>query len=254
MRQPLTIAVAQPYCVPHDVAANARAHAVAVRTARSRVVVFPELSLTGYELDAPVVEAGDARLAPLVRACAAAGALALAGAPVPGSGGRRHIGMLAVDGTGATVAYRKMHLGGAEPGHFAPGDAPAAVEVAGWRLGLAVCKDMGAPEHAAATAALGIQAYVAGALDTVAGAGVQEQRARRIAADHGVWVAIASFAGSTGWGYADAAGRSRIWAPDGRVVAAAGPGPGGIARATLRRRSAGPPAGAPAQTGRRVAP
>ena len=52
-RTPLRLAVAQPPCVPLDVAANARAHAAAVRAAGARVVVFPELSLTGYELDAP---------------------------------------------------------------------------------------------------------------------------------------------------------------------------------------------------------
>ena len=52
MREPLRIAVAQPVCVRHDVAGNAVRHARVVRSARARVVVFPELSLTGYELDA----------------------------------------------------------------------------------------------------------------------------------------------------------------------------------------------------------
>ncbi|GIG89396.1 carbon-nitrogen hydrolase family protein [Plantactinospora endophytica] len=233
MREPLTIAVAQPRCKAYDVAANAYAHAEAVRAVRARVVVFPELSLTGYELDAPPVDADDPRLAPIVAACAEAGSLALVGAPVPGDAGRPQIGVLAIDGDGARVAYRKMWLGGAEPEHFAPGDTPAVVEVAGWRLGLAVCKDTGVPRHAADTAALGIDAYVAGALDSAAEWGVQDERARRIAAAHGVWVAIASFAGSTGGGYADAAGRSRIWDPAGRVVAEAGPEPGAAVRATL---------------------
>ena len=50
MTEPLIVAVAQPPCAPHDVAGNARAHAAAVRDTRARVVVFPELSLTGYEL------------------------------------------------------------------------------------------------------------------------------------------------------------------------------------------------------------
>ncbi|WP_422773345.1 nitrilase-related carbon-nitrogen hydrolase [Plantactinospora sp. WMMC1484] len=233
MREPLILAVAQPHCLAQDVAANARSHAGAVRAAGARVVVFPELSLTGYELDAAPVDADDSRLAPIVAACAETGALALAGAPVPGGGGRRHIGILAVDGTGARVAYRKMWLGGAEPEHFAPGPAPAVVEVAGWRLGLAVCKDTGVPRHAADTAALGIDAYVAGAVDSASEWHVQEERARRTAAAHRVWVATASFAGPTGGGFADTAGRSRIWNPDGIVVAEAGPEPGALVRATL---------------------
>jgi len=47
-------------------------------------------------------------------------------------------------------------------------------------------------------------------------------------------VAVASFAGSTGGGFDEAAGRSGIWAPDGAVVARAGDEPGAIACATLK--------------------
>jgi predicted amidohydrolase len=124
MREPLVIALAQPPCVPLDVAVNAVTHAAAVRSARARVVVFPELSLTGYELDAPAVPVDDPRLMPIVEACAEAASLALAGAPVQDDDARTYIAMLAVDGSGVTVAYRKMWLGGAEPGRFSPGDRP----------------------------------------------------------------------------------------------------------------------------------
>jgi predicted amidohydrolase len=232
-RLPLTVVAAQPPCTARDVAANARAHADAVRRAGARVVVFPELSLTGYELDAPALDPADPRLAPLVEACADAGALALAGAPLPLAGGGRSLGVLAVDGTGARIAYRKMCLGGAEPGHFTPGTEPAVVAVDGWRLGLAICRDTGVPGHAARTAALGIDAYVAGALDTPEDAAVQEDRARRIGRDHGVPVVVASFAGPTGGGYDRTAGRSGIWAADGTLLARCGTGPGETARAVL---------------------
>jgi hypothetical protein len=46
--------------------------------------------------------------------------------------------MLSITGPGATVAYRKTWLGGAEAVWFAPGSTPAAIEVDGWRLGLAI--------------------------------------------------------------------------------------------------------------------
>jgi predicted amidohydrolase len=141
--------------------------------------------------------------------------------------------MLAIDGRVARVAYRKMWLGGAEPGRFSPGSEPAVVEVDGWRLGLAICKDTGVPQHASDAAALGIDAYVAGVLESADDAAVLDERARRVAADHGVWVVLASFAGSTGGGFAEAAGRSGIWRADGVVVARAGPEPGAVARATL---------------------
>lgn len=233
MRRPLTIAVAQPLCIPYDVAANATIQAATIRAAAARVVVFPELSLTGYELDAPPIAAEDPRLIPIVEACAETGSLALVGAPVQGEAGQVHIAMLAIDGKGARVAYRKMWLGGSEPGRFSPGLVPAVLDVDGWRLGLAICKDTALPQHATDTAAMGIDAYVAGMLESADDAAVPEERARRVAADHHVWVAISSFAGSTGGGYAEAAGRSGIWTSDGAVAAQAGPETGAIARATL---------------------
>ncbi|MEU4475540.1 carbon-nitrogen hydrolase family protein [Micromonospora sp. NPDC023888] len=221
-RTPLRLAVAQPRCVPLDVAANARAHAAAVHAAGARVVVFPELSLTGYELDAPVVPVDDPRLVPLVQACAETGTLALAGAPVAGD----HIAVLAVTGAGVTLAYRKMWLGDAEARRFRPGDAPAVLDVDGWRVGLAVCKDTGVPAHAERTAALGIDVYAAGVVESARDAAVTDQRAHRIATAQRVWVAVASFAGSTGGGFSDAAGRSAVWSPAGEVVARAGTEPG----------------------------
>jgi predicted amidohydrolase len=233
MREPLVIAVSQPVCVPYDVGVNAVTHAAAVRSAGARVVVFPELSLTGYELDAPAITADDPRLTPIVEACAEAGSLALVGAPVDGEAGRSHIAMLAIEGGGATVAYHKMWLGGTESTRFTPGSRPAVLDVDGWRLGLAICKDTGVPQHASDTAALGIDAYVAGVLESAEDSGVPDECARRVAGDHHVWVAVASFAGSTGGGYAQAAGRSSIWTSDGVVVAQAGPETGAIARATL---------------------
>jgi predicted amidohydrolase len=224
----LVIAVAQPRVEPLDIAVNATRHAATVRAAHARVVVFPEMSLTGYELDAPTVAPDDPRLAPLVEACAATDTVALAGAPVEGP----YIAMLAIDGNGARVAYRKQHPHSSEQ-RFLAGPTPEVLEVDGWRLGLAICRDTGVAEHAALTAALGIDAYVAGVLDAPEGDAVVAERARRVTAEQGVWVAVSSFAGPTGGGYPESAGRSGIWTPAGRVAARAGRTPGEIARATM---------------------
>lgn len=200
-----------------------------VGAAGARVVVFPELSLTGYELDAAPVDPSDPRLAPLVAACTATGALALVGAPVAGE----HIATLAVDGGGARVAYRKMWLGEVEARRFRPGPAPVVLDVDGWRIGLAICKDTGIVEHAARTCAAGVDVYAASIVDAAAEAHVPDQRASRICATHRVVVAVASFAGATGGGYVETAGRSAIWAPNGSLLARAGTAPGDFVRTTL---------------------
>jgi predicted amidohydrolase len=241
MPEPLTVAVAQPLCTSYDVQANATAHAAAIRVADAHVVVFPELSMTGYELDAKPISLDDPLLTPIVDACAETGSLALIGAPVETERGRSHIAMLGIDGAGAGLQYSKIYLHGTESERFSPGPQPAVIEVRGWRLGLAICKDTGVAQHAADTAALGIDAYVAGVAETADRGHVQDERARRTAIAHEIWVAVASFAGPTGGGFDNTAGRSAIWTPQGVAIARAGREPGDIARATLRERDPSSP-------------
>jgi predicted amidohydrolase len=51
MRETLSVAAVQPVCAAPDVQTNVLSHASAVFDAGTRLVVFPELSLTGYEFD-----------------------------------------------------------------------------------------------------------------------------------------------------------------------------------------------------------
>jgi predicted amidohydrolase len=230
----LTIAAVQPACKANDVPANARSHAATVRAAKAKVVVFPELSLTGYELKAAPVAPTDAALSTIVEACAVTDSIALAGAPVEGEDGRLHIAMLCVSRRGVRVTYRKCYLGGEESVRFSPGPGPAVLDVDGWRLGIGICKDTGVAEHVSDTVALGIDVYVAGLVHTREELSVQEMRAASIARAGNAFVAFASFAGPTGGGYERTAGSSGIWSPGGEVLASAGPEVGGIARASLR--------------------
>lgn len=233
MRPPLTVAAVQPPCAAYDVAANAATHARAVRAARTRVVVFPELSLTGDELEAQGVALDDVALTPLVEACAATGALALVGAPVQDEDGQAFIATLQVDGAGVRVAYRKTWLGASEATRFARGNGPTVLEVDGWRLGLGICKDTSAAQHTAGTAALGVDAYLAGLVHRPEELPEQEARAVVIARTCRAYVVFASFAGPTGDVFTKTAGSSAIWSPDGLAIARTGPDAGNIATATL---------------------
>lgn len=240
MQPTLVVAAAQPRCTGGDVAANVVEHGAAVRAAGARLVVFPELSLTGYELDAAPVAVDDPVLDPLVRACAGSGSVALVGAPVQ-QAARTWVAVLRVQGDGVTVAYRKQWLGAAEQVRFSPGDGPRAVEVDGWRVGLGVCRDTGVAEHVAATAALGVDLYAAGLVHHADEAELQDARARTIALACAAPVVLASFAGATGGGYDRACGRSSVHGSDGEVLATAGAEPGAVVRATLTRPRPGVP-------------
>jgi predicted amidohydrolase len=235
---PLTVAAAQPGLRAGDVAFNAGAHAEAIRAAEARLVVFPELSLTSYVLAAPAVALDDQALDAIVTACAETGAVALAGAPIK-EGDSEFIAMLRFDGDGVEVAYRKMHPDEEEGRRFRAAADPVVLELDGWRLGLAVCRDAMMFEHAPATAesALrsglgGIDAYVAGSLFTPAGLVRRDKRMPQIARGYGVWVVQACAAGPGS--DLEATGNSAVWAPDGSVAARADEEPGRIVKAELR--------------------
>jgi predicted amidohydrolase len=107
------------------------------------------------------------------------------------------------------------------------------LELDGWRLGVGICKDTGAAQHTAGTAALGVHAYVAGLVHRPEELPEQEARAVVIARTCRAFVVFASFAGPTGHGYCETAGSSAIWSRDGLTIARAGRGVGEMARATL---------------------
>lgn len=239
-RNELRVAVAQPEWSPADLTTNIRRHVQIIATANAQLVVFPQLSLCGYNLWAEPLAISDARLEPLRQACADHDATALVGALVRDV--HSYIATLVVRPDGIRIGYRKMHLHGPEPSRLRPGPEPVAVEVAGWRLGLAICRDTGVMEHADSTLALGVDAYVGSALFSRDETQVRDQRMRSIARHYGVWTLLSNAAGPTG-SFGEACGGSGVWDPDGELVAQASRGPGDFVQAVLTRGAV------PARTG-----
>jgi predicted amidohydrolase len=233
----MNVAGAQLQSVPGDAAANAALHAELIAEAAAtgaRVVVFPELSVTGYELDllrddpSLWLAPGDARLDPIREACRAGGVHAVVGAPVRGGDGRGRLAAIAVDDRGETAAvYAKQHLDEFEVELFAPGDEHVVLDVDGHRLGLAVCADAGVPAHAAQVAALGADGYLVGALFPRHRAAARDEQMAARARENGMWVVLGATAGRA-WRY-DSCGGTGVWRRDGEVAAQLGDEPRGIA-------------------------
>lgn len=241
-RRPLAVAAAQPVCHPADVAANITEHRSAIERADADLVVFPELSITGYDLSAAAIKADDPRLGDLIAACAKTNSTAMVGAVVSVDFGRsteqRQIAMLQVTGTDVTVAYRKMCLGSDEQDHFRPGRQAGVVNLelaAGHtiRVGLAICKDTGTPEFTTRLLAENVDLIVAGLVHGPGELAEQDRRGRTIATTGSLPVVFASAAGFTGTLYPEAVGNSTVWDHDGTIVARANSEPGAMARAEL---------------------
>jgi predicted amidohydrolase len=218
------IAAAQTRSVKGDVEANVRVHVDCVRVAAGQgadLVVFPELSLTGYEPELAsglTLTADDGRLHELRDVARRHGMTVIAGAPIASQGDRPHIGALifAPDGT---FLYAKQHLHAGEERFFSPGDRACVVEAKGLRVGVAICADTARPSHPQEAAANGATVYVAGVLIPESGYAADAALLRQYASAHRMAVAMANHsAPSGGW---IPAGKSAIWDERGELVACA---------------------------------
>jgi predicted amidohydrolase len=232
----VNVAAAQLQAVPGDVAANVVAHRRLIGEAAAtgaRVVVFPELSLTGYEPEllredpALWLTADDARLDPIRDACATQGIHAVVGAPVR-DGDRRVLAAVVVSDRGTvTKVYAKIHLDALEAEVFTPGDEYVVLEVDGRKLGLGVCADAGVPDHAARLAARGAEAYLVGALFP---SGRMERLLEQMSSrsrENGMVVVLGAAVGPGG-PYVGIGG-SGVWGRDGRAIVQLADEPSGIA-------------------------
>ncbi len=224
----LRVAAAQAESVFGKVEANVETAARLVERAAgdgSRVVVLPELFLTGYSPEdwSPetcLEDPADDRLQPLAEAARATGTVVVAGAAMRADAHRTTLSLLAFDDHGATRVYDKQHLTAEERQFFTPGAGGASIVVDGWDLGLGVCYDGCFPQHAAAAALDGASAYLC---PSAYYAGSERRRDLYYAAralDNGIYVVFAGLAGRCG--SQEFNGGSAVYDPEGRPLARAG--------------------------------
>ncbi len=224
------IAAAQSHSIACDLDANLAHHLDIVDAAHAAgvtLLLFPELSLCGYELAALAdcaLAPNDARLAPLHARAMAANMTLIVGAPLVNAHGAPHIGVITLFADGRIARYAKHFLHGGETEHAAPGPALTQVHMAhGLTFGLAICFDSAHARHAQAASAGGAELYLASSLISEGGYAKDAALLAGHAASCGMVVLMANHASPSG-GYASA-GKSACWAPNGQLVVAA-PGPG----------------------------
>jgi predicted amidohydrolase len=228
------LAAAQTLPIRGEVDANLAEHlrlARAAAEARAQVVVFPELSLTGYELDLMdelAFSEHDARLAPLVDLAVSRRMLMIVGAPVR-IASRLYLGAFVLSADGALDVYTKHHLGAFSPGDnpdgavpppeksvFAPGERNPLVRFGGHTGAVAVCADTGQPAHPRQAAGRGAKSYLASMFVIPRYLDPETANLASYAARYAMAVVFANFGAASGG--LPSGGSSAIWSDRGERV------------------------------------
>lgn len=220
----LIITAAQSASIPGDISRNITRHVrVAAMAAEhgAQLLVFPELSLIGYELSlsrANVIRPDAAELGPLRQAAMKARMTISAGGPWLNAEGQLHITAFVFRPDGSISIHTKQHVHQSEQHVFTSGPGGPTLRVADSSVALAICADASQPSHAANAAARGANVYAVGAMITEDAYARKTTLLKNYALEHHMAVLLANYSGVTGG--EESAGKSAIWSEDGQPVAA----------------------------------
>lgn len=225
----MIIAAIQSVSVAGNIEENIAHHVRLAKTAANRgaeFILFPELSLTGYELATAretALRCSDPRLGEL-RALAMRGdATIVVGAPIKNDRGHLFIASLVFRPDGQLDCYTKQHLHAGEADIFTVGDGGEILEIREERIALAVCADISRTTHPETAAKRGASIYAASVLISDNGYATDTGLLLQYAQQYDMQVMMANHGAATGgW---KPAGRSAIWDTDGEQIVAA-PGVG----------------------------
>lgn len=219
----LSIGVCQIGSVKGDLSKNTQHHLEAIQAAAQEGIhylVFPELSLTGYEpelAEALALSGHDTRLQPFVEAAEQYNMTIAVGAPLA-TDTLPAIGLFIFSGDGAIQTYAKMNLHPGEDRYFSQGTRHHFLTLNQTSIANAICADTNNPRHCQYCAEQGAVVYIAGVLITASGYEADTAALAHYAKEHDMIVAMANHNNPTGaW---SPIGKSAIWSPSGLLASA----------------------------------
>lgn len=205
-----------------DVPANLERHLACIDQAAAlgaELVVFPELSLSGYEptlAHQTALAVNAAQLDPLQAACDRLGITVAVGLPLPAAEGIR-IGMPIFSPGVARQAYAKRRLHDDELPWFTPGDQALLLQLGAHRIAPAICYESMFMAHAASAREQGADLYLVSVAKTAKGVREGYAHYPKLARQLAMPVLLANCVGP-----ADTfvgAGGSAAWDSQGRLLA-----------------------------------
>lgn len=216
----MKICVAQTKPVKGDIAANTRQHTSLIALAASHqaeLIVFPELSLTGYEpglAKALAMNPGDERLTPFQQLAGAHQMIIGIGVPTSTPAGL-HITLVLFHPNGKRQTYSKKYLHADELPFFV-GGSNKSTNISNTTIELAICYELSVPEHSAHAAAAGGTVYLASVAKSPKGVENAHKTLAEIAARYQMTTLMANSVGPSDDFVG--AGSSAVWNRNGQLL------------------------------------
>lgn len=209
------MAAAQLESVAGNMEANILTHKRYIEVAAGNnvdFIIFPELSLTGYEselADRLQLTIDDPRLC-LFKKLAHEYKITIAiGAPMVSPEEAKPNIASFIFGPDKCEVYAKQYLHPGEEVYFSPGNKSRLIKVNDMTIGMAICADLTHPEHAQHAAENGSVLYAAGVFISEKGYAVDTAFLQQYAKKYSMAVIMANYSSST-YG-SGSAGKSAVW-------------------------------------------
>lgn len=218
----MKICIVQTRPVKGDVPHNLAVHKDFIDTAVSNgadVVIFPELSLTGYEPSLAkelATHQEDGRFAEFQTVSDTSAITIGVGMPTKAADGTC-ISMVLFQPHQARQTYSKKYIHADEEPFFVCGQNFPVLPVNGTRIGLAICYELSVPEHAEAAFANGAEVYLTSVAKSARGVTQAAERLAWIAQNYAVPVLMSNCTGPS----EDfvSAGNTAVWNKNGQLLA-----------------------------------
>lgn len=218
----MKICVAQTKPVTGNIEQNIIRHKEFIELATSHgaaVVIFPELSLTGYEpslAKALVVDVHDSRLNDFQTISNAKKITIGTGVPVRTEKGII-IGMIVFQPNRERLIYAKKYIHPDEEEFFVPGRNFPTINIAGNTIALAICYELSVQAHADEAFKSGAAIYIASVAKVTNGVDKATQRLSEMARSQHVFTLMSNSIGTADG--AICAGKTTAWSSQGEVLA-----------------------------------